>query len=231
MRVWWNYGKNRPIEEFFCDTTCKASWQRKQRESLGFTRDWLIRQYITLGVSANAIARDIGRDPKRVWEWIVDYGIPTRKRGHDTRQLFKNGPGFKGKKHTEEFKQKKREERLLDGHVPYLKNGIHWLKHEGAISPNWKGGITPERQAFYSSLEWRSVAAKVRKRDGGKCVRCGVHIKGKMDIHHIHGFAIREQRAVLENLVTVCEPCHMWIHGPKNTKEEYLGEGHKSKAR
>lgn len=225
FRVLWNYAKGRPVENFFCNAACKGVWQRKRRELLGFTKEWLVDQYIVKGRSSNDIAREIGRDPKRVWEWIRDYGISTRTRGHNTSQLPKDGSPFRGKKHSEEFKIQKRIERLADGRKPYLKNGVHWLKLPGSRSPNWKGGITPERQALYGSLEWRSVAAKVRKRDRS-CVRCKEYLHGKMDIHHIDGFSVRERRAVLDNLVLLCEPCHMWVHGTKNIGREYLGKGH-----
>ena len=65
----------KPIKNFFCDTGCKGKWQIKQREALGFTKEWLIDQYITQGKDANQIAREVGRNGKRVWEWITDYGI------------------------------------------------------------------------------------------------------------------------------------------------------------
>ena len=62
----------KPIKNFFCDTKCKGVWQTEQRESLGFTKEWLINEYVNKGKSANQIAKEIGRDSKRVWEWMRD---------------------------------------------------------------------------------------------------------------------------------------------------------------
>jgi len=227
VRVVWNYGKKRPITEFFCNNDCKGAWQKKQREALGFNESWLREQYCKRGRSANDIAREIGRDPKRVWEWIRDYGIETRARGSDYGQRFALGQrsAFKGRKHTEANKALFREKRLQDGRVPYLKDGLHWLKHEGAISPNYKGGITPERQAFYASDKWKEAAKAVYSRDKSTCQRCGIKPKkrGILHVHHIVSFSDHSLRSDPDNLVILCAHCHRWVHSKANTSKDYLG--------
>ena len=232
-RVIWNYGKNRPILNFFCNTSCKGIWQRKQRESLGFTKEWLEDQYITQGKDANIIALEIGRDGKRVWEWLKDYGIPTRPRGGKTSpNCFKKGQEnlFKGKKHSPEVKEKIRELRKKDGHVPYLKNGVHWLSlAKKEDHPNWKGGISPERQACYSSKEWSMAVKEVWKRDNAICQKCGKDhrikkYRGTFHVHHLASFAIKDLRTEPMNLILLCAPCHRWVHGKKNTEKLFLQE-------
>ena len=91
-----NPNTKQPIKNFFCDTTCKGLWQVSQRESLGFTKEWLIDQYINQKKGANQIGREIGRDGKRVWEWLLRYDITTRPRGHDTSHLPKDGSATRG---------------------------------------------------------------------------------------------------------------------------------------
>lgn len=228
-RVFWNYAKNREIATFFCDTKCKAHWQIKQRESLGFTKEWLIDEYCVKNKSANQIAREIKRDPKRVWEWIRNYGLETRPRGTDYGQCFKSGQEsvFKGMRHSEDTKNKARERRLKDGHVPYLKDGIHWLKHDGAISPNWRGGVTPERQSFYSSEGWKNAVKKVWERDNAICQKCGKNHnkegnRGSFHIHHIISFAVKELRSDINNLVLLCKECHRWVHSKGNIEKAFL---------
>lgn len=84
----------------------------------------------------------------------------------------------------------------------------------GAEVSSWKGGATPERQAFYSSPEWKQAARIVRARDKGICQRCSKSCKEKRDshIHHIVSFQNKEIRADPSNLVTLCRDCHRLIH-------------------
>lgn len=219
-----------PIKNFFCDNTCKGIWQNQQRENLGFTKEWLINEYINNKKSANKIAKEIGRDPKRVWEWIRDYGIETRPRGHDTSHLLKDGSSFRGKKHTEEYKKNLSKISKEDGRVPWGKNNKHPLKGiKSELHPNYKGGLTPERQAFYSSIEWVRSVKEVWKRDKAICQKCGKHhnedkIRGTFHIHHIISFQIREFRADISNLVLLCKECHRWVHSNQNINKDFIKE-------
>lgn len=215
----------------FCDNNCKGKWQKKQREDLGYTKEWLYNEYFVLKKPADQIAREIKRDPKSVWRWIKEYGYDLRPRGTDYGQCFQLGDesAFKGKKHTEEFKEKVRQKRLQDGHVPYLQNGVHWLKNEGNKPPSYKGGITPERQAVYSSTEWVDAVKEVWKRDNAICQRCGKkhndeQSRGTFHIHHIVSFMVIEKRTKIDNLILVCYDCHKFIHSKKNINKEFIGD-------
>lgn len=232
IRVVWNYGCNRPIKEFFCNNTCKGNWQRHQRELLGFTKEWLYQKYITERLDCNKIAEIVKRDPKRVWEWLRDYEIPTRSRGAEGNPAtcFKTGERsrFFGCKHTPETRRRLKEMAIADGRVPFDPAVGSYMKgRSGPDTPNWKGGITPERQAFYSTPEWKAVIKPVWKRDNATCQRCGKRNKRSerfaFDIHHIVGFEVRELRAVLSNLVLLCEECYYWVHSNDNTERVFVG--------
>ena len=229
-RQGWNYTRNAPVDNFFCNAKCKGNWQRKQRELLGYNKDWLMSEYITNGKSADQIAAEIGRDPKSVWTWISDYGIPTRPRGTDYGQTFKVGSPsrFKGRKHTQETKDMIRQKRIEDGHVPYLINGVHWLKATGRKPASWCGGVTPERQAFYSTEEWSVAVKEVWRRDNGICRKCGaIHnndLRGTFHIHHVVSFANEELRADIDNLMLLCRDCHKWVHSKKNKNRDFIRE-------
>lgn len=202
------------------------------KEQTPLTGTTLGRRADTVVAWLKTITKIVNRDPKRVWEWLRDYGIETRSRGFaSSKHSFFKGmkSWWAGKKHPPEFSEALRQIRLKDGRVPYLKNGVHYLKGKrGADTPNWKGGITPERAKFYASKEWKSAVRAVWAGDSATCQRCKRKAAGEdkkkkqFDIHHIVGFENRELRAVVSNLVLLCEKCHYWIHGNKNIKKEFI---------
>lgn len=226
-----NPNTRKPIKRFFCGLPCKAEWQRGLRP---IEKDELHRLYMVEKLSANEIAERVKRNPKRVWEWLKDDGIETRPRGHDERQHFK--PGHKicvGRKHSEKAKNAIRRARIADGSKGlFLPNGDHVLKgRTGPDHPSWKGGATPERQAFYATDEWKSACVSVWKRADAHCERCGKdhrtidRTETHFCVHHVASFAeFPELRAEPDNLTLLCLPCHLWVHSRKNTEKEFIRE-------
>ena len=58
----------------YCSLTCKAE---AQRQSKPVTKEWLQQKYVAENLSTYAIAKIVNRNPKRVYEWLVDFCIPT----------------------------------------------------------------------------------------------------------------------------------------------------------
>lgn len=216
----------------YCSRACKSEWQRTQKP---VDRDWLYEKYVVEGRSCPEIATIVSRHPKRVWEWLRDLDIPTRPRGHCYASnlafcFWKDPDGvnpMKGRKLSPEVRKRLSEIAIATGRVPYDPAVGSYMKGKsGAQVPSWKGGVTPDRQAFYSSPEWKAVIPQVWKRDNATCQNCGCHNEpGKrfsFDIHHIVSFACVELRAELGNLVLLCEKCHYWIHSSENTEGKFI---------
>lgn len=229
VKRWAKNPKGKTIKNHFCDTTCKGLWQKKQRENLGYTKEWLYEEYIEKGRTMNDIAKEIGRDPKRVWEWAKDYGIKTRGRGYGNPDVYfkKNHTLCVGRKLSEEHREKIRQARLKDGRVPYLKNGQHWLKQEGVHPASWKGGVTPERQRLYSNPKWKNAVKEVWRRDKAICQLCGKSQNEDRNdtfhVHHLYPFAEYEHlRTNPDNLVLLCPQCHRFVHSKKNKERKFM---------
>lgn len=225
MRRLYRPKDSKRIRHFFCDNVCKGAWQAAQK---GVSADWLRQKYWEEDLGCPQIAKLVNRDPKTVLNWLRYYGIPTRTRGHDTSHL-PNGrePGFTL---SIEHREALRQARLRDGHVPYLQNGVHWLKGKtGNQHPSWKGGLTPERQAFYATDEWKAAVVEVWQRADAHCERCGLYhnsVRGEVQfhIHHIVSFAVRELRSEVSNLALLCEECHRFVHSKANIDQELIGD-------
>ena len=94
----------------------------------------------------------------------------------------------------------------------------------GEKNPNWKGGITAERQIFYESKEWKDVLKIIWPRDKYRCQRCFMKYNGKIPfhIHHISSFKNKELRCNPNNLLLLCKKCHNWVHSKKNIEGIFL---------
>ena len=162
-------------------------------------KEWLEEQYLVKMRSMQDIAKELLVSEPAVRHWIKKHNIKSRSIS-DSRKAKHWG--------------------LCGSDNPM------WNK-KGELNPNWKGGMTPDRQSFYQSQGWKTVCAEVWKRDNASCVRCGLSKSECEDIpfhvHHIKSFCESiESRADINNLLLVCEICHHWIHSKKNTNREYL---------
>lgn len=172
------------------------------RESQPFReKEWLDREYIELGRSTGDIAAQFGVTDAAIIHRLKKHGIP-RRSVSEARKLKRWGA--------------------------VGADNTMWNRR-GELNPNWKGGVTPERQAFYQSQEWKDACIFVWKRDGAKCKRCGLHRDEQPDmpfhIHHIVSFAVPELRAANDNLVLLCKMCHQFVHSRKNENGDFLQEG------
>lgn len=172
--------------------------QHWRRPQLFRDKQWLIDEYLDKGRSTGDIAKQFGVTDSAIIFWLKRHGIK-RRNVSEARSL----------KHW--------------GQVGT--DNPMWNKR-GELNPRWQGGVTPERQSFYTSEEWKKSCSAVWKRDKATCQRCLLQKKDQPDmpyhIHHIKSFSFVELRADVDNLVLVCEVCHYFIHSKKNINGEFL---------
>ena len=196
----------------FCSLPCKAEWQRSQKP---VGQSWLYQKYVVEGLGIYRIGRIVERDPKRVYEWLIGYGIPTRPRGWNPAQSDSK-PYWDHDWLYQEYITKQRSAADIASDFECKENNIlyflaklgiprrtisevravkYWgLSGEqngmygktGVDNPRWRGGCTPERQALYSSQEWTEAAKTVWRRDSATCQRCKQSGQRYEGALHIH---------------------------------------------
>lgn len=163
-------------------------------------KDWLVDNYVRLQRSASEIASEFGVTDNAILFWLHRHDIPRRTVA---------------------------EARAIKHWGQVGADNPMWNRR-GELNPRWMGGITPARQSFYASAEWKSACSAVWSRDKATCRRCQMQRGDSPDmpfhIHHIVSFADELLRAEPANLVLLCETCHHFVHSRRNVNREHLSE-------
>lgn len=161
-------------------------------------KEWCIENYCNQKRSCGDIAHEFGVTEAAVLYWIKKHGID-RRTISEARKIKKWGASGS--------------------------DNPMWNRR-GELNPNWMGGITPDRQAFYTSQEWKMACSAVWKRDNATCQRCEARKDDSPDmpfhIHHIVSFLDKDLRADPINLVLLCEACHHFVHSKRNINNEFI---------
>lgn len=88
----------------------------------------------------------------------------------------------------------------------------------GANHPNWQGGKSLMNDTSNRGPNWSAQRARAIKRDGGRCVDCGMTVEQcvqafgrSLDVDHetpFHNFTDYRKANVLSNLRSRCASCH-----------------------
>ena len=164
-----------------------------------WNKEWLLEEYSHKGRSSQDIANEFGCRDTNIHYFLNKHGITTRNMSEIRKVKYWGSSGC---------------------------DNPMWNK-KGELNPNWKGGISLERQDFYNSIEWKQACSIVWKRDNATCRRCGSKHNEDIPfhIHHIVSFSETVLRANPDNLVLLCEICNRFIHSKKNINKEFLKGG------
>jgi len=161
-------------------------------------KEWLYNEYVVKGRSLGDIAAGFGVTEPAIRFWAQKHHIRTRTVS-EARDIKYWG-------------------------LPGEKNGMYGIR--GDKNPHWRGGITPERQALYSSTDWADLVKRVWERDEATCGRCGKRYNGekRFHIHHITPFEKKDRRLDITNLILLCAGCHKFVHSKMNIGGEFIDE-------
>ncbi|MGP5656771.1 HNH endonuclease [Psychrobacter celer] len=109
-----------------------------------------------------------------------------------------------------------------NSHRRFCSRACGYLANTGSGSATWKGGVTSEHHAFYSSREWKLKCRDIWARHRGKCGRCNIRPE-RGEVHHIRTWAkYPDDRMRDSNLILLCYECHKWVHSKKNKQRDFL---------
>lgn len=104
-----------------------------------------------------------------------------------------------------------------------IKRSYEWPTGEDHWS--WNGGT----ESVYYGANWTEQRDAARERDGHECQICGHAGDGRaLDVHHIQplrSFDTPEAANALDNLITLCRPCHRRWEGIPLRPQPGLCEG------
>lgn len=164
-------------------------------------KEWLSTARETYS-TIQEIADEAGCSPHTIKKWLKQHGLQKAKffeKGHSPWNKGKKGYKVNAKPFTEERLENIRKAR------------------SGSNSNFWRGGITSDRDSIGT---WTSAQApKIHKKYDYTCQNCK-HRGGKLVAHHIIPvYADISLSKDLNNLITLCNPCHKHLHANNLEKE------------
>jgi 5-methylcytosine-specific restriction endonuclease McrA len=160
-------------------------------------RQWLIDEYVIKARSTTEIAHEMGCTENNIQFWLKKHGIPARTVSQARSVKHWGACG--------------------------AANAMHG--RTGHLNPRYVDGSSPERQRLYAQSLGREFLKRIYARDGYACRKCGAPktTPKSLHAHHIKPWAgnpaLRFDDA---NAVTLCCPCHSWVHSKRNVGREWL---------
>jgi thymidylate synthase (FAD) len=158
---------------------------------------WL-QEKISAGLTSIEMAKEAGCSVEAVKKWVYHYGLKLNLAKPGTENPWNRGlKGAYQLNLSPEGRQARRER-------------SRQFTRRGENSHFWKGGVTSDRMAIGA---WtRTIAPQVHEKFNYICQSCGER-GGRLHAHHLLPvYSHPEKGYDIENLVTLCEPCHTKIH-------------------
>ncbi len=166
-------------------------------------KKWLESQYAKTK-NIYTMADIAGCHPRTIHKWMAKHNIKMN--------------GMKGRKHTEETKEKISKGVLATNptgmagrkHSPETRKNMS-LNRKGSMNKNWKGGITAGIRKLRKTKEYVRWRKEVINNAGGTCENCGSD--KNIEAHHIISLHKDISKALdINNGMALCIACHKKRH-------------------
>ncbi len=180
-------------------------------------KEYLTKLYCQDKKSVRQIAEECSINMNTIYGWLHKFGIIARRNGPQRKTVVVNCS------YCEKPLMRRPSTVNIKNFCNYL--CYHsWMIGRWAVgenNKNWKGGISLFCSDDLKNGDWRSIRLGVLKRFPF-CVICGNREK-RMNIHHIIPRKTNSSLTYdLDNLVTLCHPCHASIKGKEGQWEAYF---------
>src|SRR5699024_5228817 len=97
-------------------------------------------------------------------------------------------------------------------------------KHRGVVNKRYNKAryeSNPEYMAFYNSKAWRDIRYQALLRDEFLCQHCleeGRYVEADLVHHIVETVDDWSKRLDIDNLVSLCEASHNWVHSCDNKR-------------
>lgn len=192
----------------------RRNWYDRAPEELS-DPDWLIRKYIDEHLSTSDIATLLDCSHTAVLKGLYDFDIGVRDRA---------ASGPKNKQYNRQTINcdicgdtfERVESQIQENNFCSMSCLAEWNSEQfsGENSPRWAGGY----EGYYGP-NWRQQRRRAVIRDQARCQDCGMleseHLRQKGEKLHVHHitparcFEDPDKRNRLQNLITLCEKCHL----------------------
>jgi 5-methylcytosine-specific restriction endonuclease McrA len=175
----------------FCSFTCGGSWHAKTRLAL-VRKPFALGNQLRKGLRpAHTFTSEEVSGSKNI-KWQEGVVLTC----HQCAKVFRRKPWL--------IRQNNKNSKVFFcSRACFTKSEI-W---KGEKSPCWVGG-----PKTYRGRGWKQARLKAVERDDGTCQGCGKRIGPSIPVHHrtpYREFATPEEANRLENLVCLCQSCHM----------------------
>ncbi|MCP9800443.1 FAD-dependent thymidylate synthase [Synechococcus sp. RedBA-s] len=178
----------------------KKPWNH-QPEALYRQRLWL-EQKLKENLNADEMAALAGCSVEAIKKWVYHYRLSLNCRP----------PGFRKGMTPWNKDRAGYALQLSDASREARRAHAHRITKRGAASPFWKGGVSSDR--VLTGAWTRQIAPEIHRRFDYTCQRCGQRGSNQqLQAHHlVPVYADPSLELASDNLVTLCQPCHTFIH-------------------